>query len=96
MKKQIGERALIKLVRSGQTIIVRAKNGQGWPTFIDKPSAYNCTVGDRRVAGTLVRALCRRRVIKCTNRGWYSEGHFGWNTDLRDGRGRFRPRKEAA
>lgn len=79
-------------LKAGATIIVRAKNGHCWPPFMRKPSAYRSKIGKDAVASGLVRDLCSRRIIKTVTPGWYSEGHFRWNDDLRDTRGRFRRR----
>lgn len=75
-KRKIGKATLLKRLTAGDTIRVRAKNGHCWPTFSSKPAAYNCTVGGRRVDGAVILSLCKRRVIECANRGWYTEGHF--------------------
>jgi hypothetical protein len=79
-------------LKAGEVIIVRAKNGDCIPMFSSKPSAYWCTIGKSRVDGAVVYRLTKRRLIVPVTRGWYTEGSFRFNKELRDERGRFRPR----
>lgn len=79
-----------RLLKTGKIIIVRAKNGHCIPFFEWRPSAYRCHIGKRAIAGDTVKTLLKRRLIEPVTRGWYSEGHFRFNANLRDERGRFR------
>jgi len=91
----IEEAKLARLLKSGAILTVKAKNGDCIPMFHWRPDAYRCAIGKHRVSGEMVTRLLRRRVIKCVNDGWYTEGHFTLNPDLRDGRGRFKSRQAA-
>lgn len=81
---------LFKRVKAGEIITVRAKNGHCFPMFTHRPGAYRCDVSKRSVSGAVVHALMKRRLIVPIKTGWYSEGKFKFNKNLRDGRGRFK------
>lgn len=83
---------LIKRLKSGDIITVRAKNGDCIPMFSGEPAAYRCIIGKTSISGDVVWRLMKRRLIVPVDQGWYTEGHFRFNSDLRDDRGRFRPR----
>jgi hypothetical protein len=83
---------IIKRLKAGETLIVRAKNGHCFPMFTWQPSAYRCRLGKTPIPSATSYRLMKSRVIQCVNEGWYSEGHFGFNRNLRDPRGRFLPR----
>lgn len=91
----MGEMQVIEKLKAGQIIIVRAKNGHGWPSLRSKPEAYRCKIGERNVSGKVVMSLLKRRIIEPVSWGWYSVGHFRFNSNLRDARGRFRRRAPA-
>ena len=81
---------LLKRSKAGEIITVRAKNGDCIPMFTHRPGAYRCIVGKTSVPGPVVHALMKRRLIVPVKTGWYSEGKFMFNKNLRDGRGRFK------
>jgi hypothetical protein len=87
---------IAKRLKAGERIIVSAKNGCCIPMFHRRPDAYRCTLGKKRIDSAKVRRLMDSRIIVCANHGWYSEGHFVLNRDLRDERGRFKPRAKGA
>lgn len=86
---------LLAHAKAGEIITVRAKNGDCYPSFSRRPGAYRCTVGKQRIAGAVVWALTKRRLIVPVKMGWYSEGQFKFNKNLRDKRGRFQPRSRS-
>lgn len=89
------EAQIIKKLKAAQIIIVRAKNGHGWPPLRSKPEAYRCKIGEHNVSGNVVNSLLKRRIIEPVTWGWYSVGHFRFNSNLRDAQGRFRRRSPA-
>lgn len=96
MAGKVEERKIVKRVKAGDIITVRAKNGTCMPMFYRKPSAYRCTIEKQSVPSIIVAGLLKRRVIKPVKVGWFSEGQFQFNRDLRDERGRFRSRKDSS
>lgn len=90
---KVNESKVVARMKAGEVIIVRSKNGDALPSFRSKPSAYRCKLGDQNIPGALVWKLIQRRTIACVNRGWFSEGRFQFNRDLRDKHGRFKPQR---
>lgn len=67
---------VLKRLKAGEIITVRAKNGQCYPAFMWEPGAYRCTIGKTPIAGARVRAMIKRRTIIFVKAGWYTEGQF--------------------
>lgn len=83
------ERQLLKRLKAGDVVTVRAKNGRCVPAFNWEPNAYRCSIGGMKVKGAVVCNLCKRRRIEPITRGWYTEGQFRIRVPKRDARGRF-------
>lgn len=75
-KKPLTTQQIVKRLKAGETIIVRAKNGHNMPPFHWEPNAYRSKVGKTPVASDQVWGLIKRKRIECVTPGWYSEGHY--------------------
>lgn len=90
---KVSERKIVDRMKAGEIIIVRSKNGDALPSFRSKPAAYRCRLGNQNIPGVVVWKLLNHRSIKCVKTGWFSEGRFQFNRNLRDKRGRFKRQK---
>lgn len=83
---RVSAEKIMARLKAGDTITVRAKNGQWFPKFSREPSAYRCTIGKQRIEGATVLDLLRRHQIAPVVWNWYTEGYFQVNKALRDER----------